>query len=229
MDYSTFKNSIMVPDQSAWQQIEFILVQSNHIDVFGFLDKQKINVCIPAEAITELGFQVYKPNLFSGVYSNTDNSVTLGNGFSNSDYVFSRVNGSLTPVNLQPIGFDVIVVESSSLYSFTFGGQLSLWDTTFMMQKLLKNKRSVVDHANIILARCLQTERKNVFVFVNDQKQIDQLKYEGIKYLRPDKLFAWMCRDGYINPRKGAWNFRKRRDHNNRWTNPKTSQKDNLG
>jgi hypothetical protein len=134
----------------------------------------------------------------------------------------------LTPTNLQPDGLNVILVESNSLCSTTFEGQLSLWDTTPIMQKLLRNKTSPVDYANIILARYFQNEGKKVFVFVNDQKQIEQLKYESIKYLRPDKLFTWMCNVGYIDSRKGAWNFKKRRDHNNRWTKPGANFKDNL-
>lgn len=227
MDYSTFKNSIIIPDQSAWQHVGFTLSQPNPIDVLGFLKKQQITVYIPVEAKNELGCQIYKPNLFSGVNSDVNSLTTLENSL-NTNYVLSRTNGSLTPANLQPDGFNVTVIESNSLYSSTFGGQLSIWDTTPMMQKLLKNKRSLVDHANIILARCLQKEGKNVFVFVNDQEQIEQLKFEGIKYLRPDKLFAWMCKDGYINPIKGSWNFRKRRAHNNRWTEPNSIFRDNL-
>lgn len=218
----------MIPDQSAWQQIGFTLAQPNPVDVFGFLDQQQVAVYVPAEAKNELGFQVYKQNLFSGIYSETDSSSTLEKGLSNSNYVFSRINGSLTPANLQPNGLGVTLVESNSLYSTTFDGQLSLWDTTPVMQKLLRNKRSPVDCANIFLARYFQNEGKNVFVFVNDQKQIEQLKCEGIKYLRPDKLFAWMCETSYIDPRKGTWNFKKRRNHNNRWTELGANFKDNL-
>jgi len=219
----------MVPDQSAWQHIGFTLTQSNPIDVFEFLDQQQITVYVPAEAKTELGFQTYKPSLFSGVYSDASSSTASGGkGFSNNEYVFSHTNGSLTPANLQPEGFDVTLVESNALYSSTFGGQLSIWDTTPTMQKLLRNRRSLVDPANVIIARCLQRRGENVFVFVNDQKQIEQLKYEDIKYLRPDKLFAWMCKTGYIDPRKGAWNFKKRRDHNKRWTEPDIDFKVNL-
>lgn len=212
----------MIIDQSASQQVGFTLTQSNPINVFGFLEQQQITVCAPIEAKNELGYQVYKPNLFSGVYSDDGSSITSseGNNFSNTNYVLSRTNGSLTPASLQPEGFSVILVESNSLYSSTFGGQLCLWDASPIMQRLLRNKRSLVDHANIILARFFQNKGINIFIFVNDQKQIEQLKYEGIKYLRPDKLFSWMCEIGYIDPRKGAWNFKKRRDHNNRWTKP---------
>lgn len=220
MDYSTFKKSIGIFDQSGLQQIGFTLVQSNPVDVFGFLEQQQIKVFVPVEAKNELGYQAYKQNLFSGVYNDINSSTTLENSFLNTNYVFSRINGFLTPVNLQPDGFNVTIVESNVLYSSTFGGQLSIWDTTPMMQKLLKNKRSLVDYANIILARYLQNKGENVFVFVNDQKQIDQLKFESIKYLRPDKLFAWMCKEKFIDPRKGAWNFKKRRNHDNRWTEP---------
>ncbi len=219
----------MIPDQSAWQQIGFTLTQFNPVDVFGFLEQQQITVCAPAEAKNELGYQVYKPNLLSGVYSDADSLTTSeGKGFLNTNYVFSRINGSLTPANLQPNGLGVILIESNFLYSSTFGGQLSFWDTTPIMQKLLRNKRSPVDRANIVLARYFQNEGKKIFVFVNDQKQIEQLKCEGIKYLRPDKLFAWMCKTGYVDPRKGAWNFKKRRDHNNSWTKPSANFKDNL-
>ena len=228
MDYSTFKNSIMIPDQSAWQHVEFTLNQYNPINVFGFFKKQQITICAPAEAKNELGYQVYKLNLFSGVYSNADSSTTIEKGNLNTDYVLSQTNGSLTPINLQPNGFNITLIESNVIYSSTFGGQLSLWDTTSIMQKLARNKRSSVDYTNIILARYLQKEEKNVFIFVNDQNQIEQLKYEGIKYLRPDKLFTWMCKDGFIDPRKGAWNFKKRRDHNKRWTKPIANFKDSL-
>lgn len=230
MDYLSFKNSIMVPDQSAWQHVEFTLNQSNPIDVFGFLEKQQITICAPNEAKNELGYQVYNPNLFSGIYSdtNSDRSTTIEEkGSSSTNYIFSRTNGSLTPANLQTNGLSVTLIESQSFYSTTFTKQLSLWDATPTMQSLLKNKRSLVDHANIILARCLQNQGKNVFVFVNDQKQIEQLKFEGIKYLRPDRLFVWMCKTGYIDPRKGAWNFKKRREHNNRWAEPNTNFKSN--
>ncbi|EKD33224.1 MAG: hypothetical protein ACD_76C00068G0021 [uncultured bacterium] len=68
-----------------------------------------------------------------------------------------------------------------------------------------------------VFVRSLQKNR-NVFVFVNDQEQIKQLNYESIKYLRPDKLFAWMCKDGWFDPRKAAWNFKKKRDHDPRRT-----------
>ena len=230
MDYSTFKNSIMVIDLSAWQQVEFTLTQPSPVDVFEFLEQEQITVCAPAEAKNELGYQVYEPNLLSGVYSDADGSTTTsgGKGCSNAGYVLSRINGSLTPANLQPDGLDVILVESSSLYSSTSGGQLSLWDTTPIMQKLLRNKKTLVDYANIVLARYFQNKGENVFVFINDQKQIKQLKCEGIKYLRPDNLFAWMCKTGHIGPRKRAWNFKKRRDHNDRWTKPSTNFKNNL-
>jgi hypothetical protein len=227
MDYSTYKNSIMIWDKSAGQQVEFTLVQSNPIDVFGFLEQKQITIYAPTVAKNELGYQVYKPNIFSG-YNDTDSSTTLENNSLNTNYVFSRVNGSLTPANLQPYGFGVILVESSAFYSTTFDKQLSIWDATTVMQKFARSKRSPVDYANIILARCFQKEKKNVFVFTNDYKQIEQVKIEGIKYLRPDKLFAWMCKDGYIDPRKGGWNFRKRQNHNNRWTNPNFVFKNNL-
>ncbi len=226
MDYSTFKNSIMISDQSAWQQVEFTLVQPKPIDIFGFLMQQQITVYAPSEAKKELGFQAYQPNLFSGVYGNTDSPTTLEKGIQDTDYVFSRTNGSLTSANLQPNGLNVYLVESRARYSSTFRGQLSLWDATPMMQKLLRNRRSPVDPANILLARCFQNEGRNIFVFVNDQKQIDQLKYEGIKYLRLDKFFAWMCKTDYIDPRKVGWNFRKRQAHNNEWTKPSTNFKD---
>lgn len=217
MEYSAYKKSIMIPDQSAWQQIAFTLTQPNPIDVLGFLKQQEITANIPLEAENELGYQAYKPNLFSGIHygnNSTIESRTLG-----IEYTFSKTNASLTPIDLQPNGLGVNVVKSKTLYSQTFRGQLFLWDTTSTMKKLSKNKRSLVDSANIILARCFQKEGKNFFVFVNDQKQINQLKYEGIRYLRPDKLFTWMYKDGYIDPRKKAWNFKKRRIHNNRWTN----------
>lgn len=63
MNYSTFKNSIMIPDQSAWQHVGFTLAQDNPIDVFGFLEKQQIMIYVPAKAKNELGYQVYKPNV----------------------------------------------------------------------------------------------------------------------------------------------------------------------
>lgn len=230
MDYSTFKNSIMIPDQSAWQHVEFTLTQSNPIDVFGFLEKQQITAYAPAQAKMELGFQVYKPDLFSGIYSEAENSTTAANGENlvNVKYAFSTTNGSLTPVSFQPNGFSVNIVESNAFYSTTFNKQLSIWDITPIMQKFARSKRSRVDYANIILARCLQKEKKNVFVFTNDQKQVEQLNFEGIKYLRPDKLFSWMCQDDFIDPRKGGWNFKKRREHNDSWTNPNSSFSDNL-
>jgi len=218
----------MIADQSALQQIGFTLTQVNPIDIFGFLELQNINVWIPIEAKNEVGYQVYQPNFFSGVY-NDNNSTACGEYLvDKAGYVLSRSNGSLTPINLQPNGFKVTLVNSSALCSETFTGQKFLWDNSSIMQKLLKNRRSLADSANITLARCFRKEGKNAFVFVNDQNQIKQLKFEGIEYLRPDKLFGWMCRDGYIDPRKGGWNFKKRREHNNRWTGPIINFKDIL-
>ena len=134
----------MIPDQSAWQHIEFTLSQSNPIDVLEFLKQQQVKIYIPNEAKHELGYQVYKPNLFSGVYNYKHNSITAKNDFSDTAYTFSKTNGSLTPTNLQqPYGPDVNIVESNAFSSITLGNQLSLWDMTATMKKLARNKRSL--------------------------------------------------------------------------------------
>lgn len=157
----------MVPDQSALQQIGFTLAQPHPINVFEFLSQQEIAIYIASEAKSELGFQACKSNLFSGTHIN--NSTSLGNDSTvKPDYVLSRTNASLTPSHLQPDGFPVTMVESNSLYSATFGGQMLLWDATTTMRKLLRNRRSPVDPTNINLARCLQQKGENAFVFLND-------------------------------------------------------------
>ena len=217
MDYSIYKNSMMVIDQSAWQQVAFSL---SNIDVYKFLSSNEIKIIATSDSAQELSYQAYNQTLFGGNYNST---VTMSRLNSNQDYVLSSTNGSLTLKNLDT-GYKVESVVNVNLTSTP----RTLWDTSLTMNKFRKSKRSFADASNIYLGRILQNKGKNFFIFTNDQNQIKQTKIEGFKYLRPDQLFSWMCKENFIDPRKGGWNFKKRKEHNKQWTEQGKKFKDIL-
>ncbi|HUC88664.1 MAG TPA: hypothetical protein VMR49_01385 [Candidatus Paceibacterota bacterium] len=216
MDYSTYKNSIIILDQSAWQQVAFSL---SNIDVYKFLSDNKIKAVATSDSAQELSYQAYNPTLFGGQYAST---VTASELNSKQSYILSSSNGSLTFPSLDT-GYNIDILNP-----FIYSIPRTLWDTSIVMEKLKRATRSQADVSNIYLCRILKEMNLNFFIFTNDQNQIKQIKIEGFKYLRPDQLFSWMCRENFIDPRKGGWNFKKRKEHNKQWTKPDVKFKDIL-
>jgi hypothetical protein len=216
MEYSQLKNTVMIPDQSAWQQVAFSLPD---IDVYKFFSDNLITIMTTSDSARELSYQAYNQTLFGGQYINT---VTSSDQNSKQNCVLSSSNGSLTYANLDT-GYNVDVLDP-----FAFHVSQSLWDTSRVMEKLKRSKRGWADVSNIYLGRVLNGIGRDFFIFTNDQNQIKQIKIEGFKYLRPDQLFSWMCEERFIDPRKGGWNFRKRKIHNQQWVERYKKFKDIL-
>lgn len=197
----------------------------NGIDTSPFLFNKRIRVATSIAGSKELSYQPYQTDLLH------DDSVTLGNSLPKittagneevREYVFSRTNGSLTSRDSDPSGIPVFI-ESMTCQSET---RASLWDTSSFMKRILHNTRSSTlgstptDVENIRQARYYRDQGIKAFVFLNDETQIKQLSLEGFDYLRPDDLFVWMVKEGYITLQKAVWNFRKRKEHNSCWTTP---------
>lgn len=130
MSYSTCKNSIIILDQSAWQQVAFSLPD---IDVYKFLSDNKIKAIATPDSAQELSYQAYNPTLFGGQYTST---VTASELNSKQSYVLSNSNGSLTFQSLDA-GYSIDILNP-----FNYLMPRTLWDTSLVMDKLKRSTRS---------------------------------------------------------------------------------------
>jgi hypothetical protein len=217
MDFRFYEHSIMIPDQSAWQQAEFSMTTSG-INIYKFFESKDIQIITTPASARELSYQAYHQTLFGGRYNE---SLTASGLNSQQEFVLSSTNGSLTFKNLDQ-GYPIEIVDKGISH------QGLLWDSSVMMKKMLRNRRSDADPSNIYLGRSLQQKKKSFFIFLNDQTQIKQVELEGFKYLRPDKLIRWMVRDGFISWQKALGDFKKKKKENGSWYPPNKTFKELL-
>lgn len=211
MDYSIYENSKMIPDQSGWQQMCY-LMSNRKVDIYSFLDSKNIEIVTTQYSAKELVYQAYSPDLFSGHYDDVSTTASVND---EQNYVLSSTNGSLTHDDFDNDGYLLKVISVTTEEKTS---QLSLWNSSATFQKLKRNKRSFADISNIYLARYLSETGENFFILLNDKNQIAQFKIEGYKYLRPSDILIWMERDNYIKNQKAVWCYEKIREHDSRWT-----------
>jgi len=217
-DFKKYEKSILIPDQSAWQQVSFWYTQCDVKNIKQFLSDKDIQVITTSNSASELTKQIYNPNLFG---CDLENTITFS-GANPKELVISEIN--FVPTTY-PVGdFDIKVwkvqLEKKPYY------QQVLWDSTPSFQRLLRNKKSKADISNIFLARDLSHQGKKFFIFTNDNDQIKQYQIEGFSYMRPIGMLLWMLEDGYINSRqKLVWVYEKMKKHNVRWVPKNTSFK----
>ena len=201
-DFKKYEKSILIPDQSAWQQVSFWHTQCDVKNIKQFLSDKDIQVITTSNSASELTKQIYTPNLFG---CDLENTITFS-GANPKKLVISEIN--FVPTTY-PVGdFDIKVwnvqLEKKPCY------QPLLWDSTPSFRRLLRNKKSKADISNIFLARDLSHQRKKFFIFTNDNDQIKQCQIEGFSYMRPIIMLLWMLEDGYINSKQKLDGFMKR-------------------
>ncbi len=211
MNFSDYKNSILLPDQSAWQQAEYWITESN-INVFSFLSSQNVSIKTTSSSARELSFQSYVQNLFVNDLSNTASELN-----SKESFVLSSINGSLTFEKLSPLGFPAQVIPDKELGSLIKSNQFPLWDSSPFFLRMKRNRRSQADIEHFYLGRYLQKNKQPFFVFTNDDDQIRQAQLEGFKFMRPPDLLVWMVKDTFVTRQKAVWAYEKAKKHNARW------------
>jgi hypothetical protein len=211
MEYGKYESSMMIADQSAWQQVEFWMTSCN-INIFDFLENKNITIIATTNSVQELAFQAHNPNLFSG--HRREQSITSSESSDGMSYVLSSTNGSLTFKELDSHGLDINIFPINN--RFDGRGQKLLWDNSPSFKRIENNRRSNVDISNIYLARRLVKEGKKFFIFANDNDQITQAHIEGFSVLRPSRLLKWMVKESYIKNQKAVWAYEKTRKHNPR-------------
>lgn len=229
-NFSTFCNSKMIADQSAFQSIQDLT--SNHkVDVLGFLENKGVSISTTQSSIVELSYPNYSRDLFStlsfseiksrnstfGRNEQNDPSSTLCVG-SKIECVMSRTTGSLTLKPLEPGGFPVEhnFVDREEIK------QLTLWDSSFPLQRIKRKSEKTSNYTdvdNFILARKKKIDNEKFFIFVSDEDQLKQCQLEGYDVLMPRELLFWMETDDYITKQKNSYIFKswKNNNHTSGW------------
>jgi hypothetical protein len=206
MDFCTYENSKLIPDQSAWQIVAF-WISNEKIDVYQFLNSKNIQISTTASAAAELCYQTCKPNLFG-------TSITSSELSCKQNFVLSSANGSLTSPDLDR-GLPAKVEEPMSCPKEQ---QRPLWDSMSSFRRMERNKRGRADVSNIYHCRRLFGMKERFFLFTNDKDQIKQSVIEGFRTMRPQSLLVWMVKEKYITRQKAVWAYEKTTKRDPRWT-----------
>jgi hypothetical protein len=212
--FEEYENSILIPDQSAWQQVCFWYTKCNLRNIGQFLNENGIQIITTSDSANELTKSIYNPNLFNCDWENTITSsqvVPKRLTISAIDFV-----PTTHPVGDLSIQIWQIFLEEEHSY------QPPLWNFAPSFQRMLKRSRA--DISNILLARYLQKEKKKFFIFVNDNDQISQCKLEGFRYMRPLTMLRWMLKCKYLTKRRFELICEEMKKHNSQWL-PKNIEK----